>query len=83
MLGAGGFDQHAALGHTVGIVHVDLEQEAVELGFRQRVGAFMLDRVLGREHMEGARQVMPLAGNRSKPSCIACRSADCVRGEGG
>ena len=38
----------------VRIVDVDLHQEAVELRFGQRIGAFLLDRVLRREHMERA-----------------------------
>ena len=61
--GAGGLQQDAALGLAVGIADVDLEQEAVELGFGQRIGAFLLDRVLGREHMEGGGQVVALAGD--------------------
>ena len=47
----------------VGIVDVDLHQEAVELRFRQRIGAFLLDRVLRREHVEGARHVVAVAGD--------------------
>ena len=35
----------------------DLEQEAVELGLGQRVGAFVLDRVLGGRHQERAGQL--------------------------
>ena len=31
----------------------ELEQEAVELGLGQRIGAFLLDRVLGGEDEEG------------------------------
>ena len=40
---------------SVGIGHVDLQEEAVELRLGQRIGAFLLERVLRREHMEGAR----------------------------
>ncbi len=47
----------------VGIIDVDLHQEAVELRLRQRIGALLLDRVLGREHVEGARNVVPVAGD--------------------
>ncbi len=36
----------------VGIVHEHLEHEAVLLGFRQRIGSFLLDRVLRGEHEE-------------------------------
>ena len=39
-----------------GIADVDLEEEAVELGFGQRVGAFQFDGVLRRQHEEGLRQ---------------------------
>ena len=40
---------------VVGIVDVDLHQEAVvKLSFRQGVSAFLLKRVLGGEHVEGS-----------------------------
>ena len=61
---AGGLDHHAALGRLVGIVDVDLQQEAVELRLGQRVGALLLDRVLGRQHVERLRQPMVLPGDR-------------------
>ncbi len=48
----------------IGIIDVDLHQEAVELRLGQGICAFLLDRVLGREHVEGARNVVPIAGNR-------------------
>ena len=51
------------LGVVVRIVDVDLHQEAVELRFRQRIGAFLLDRVLRREHVERARHVVAVAGD--------------------
>ena len=60
---AGGGKQHAPLGPLVGIADVDLQQEAIELGFGQRIGAFLLERVLGGQHMERRRHVVPLAGN--------------------
>ena len=53
--------QDPPLGGGVGVADVDLHDEAVELGFRQRVGAFLLDGVLGGQHMEGPRQVVALA----------------------
>ncbi len=56
-------DQDAALGVEVGIVHVDLQQEAIQLGFGQGVGAFLLDRVLRRQNMEGRGQVMAHTGH--------------------
>ncbi len=64
LLGAGGVEQDAALRLDVGIVDVDLHQEAVELGFRKRIGAFLLERILGREHVERGGQVVPCAGHR-------------------
>ena len=64
LLGAGGGEQHAPLGLAVGIVDVDLHQEAVELRFGQRIGAFLLERVLGRQHVERLRQVVAHAGDR-------------------
>ncbi len=42
----------------------DFEQEPVELGFRQRIGAFLLDRILGGQHVEWARQRMLDAADR-------------------
>ena len=61
---AGGGDQHAPLGFEIGVGHVDLHQEAVELRFGQRIGAFLLQRVLGRQHGERRRQVVIAAGDR-------------------
>ncbi len=61
---AGGFKQDAAFGVAIGIVDVDLHQEAVELRFGQRIGAFLLQRVLRGEHMERLGQIMPRACNR-------------------
>ena len=52
LFGAGGVEQDFALGVAVGIVDVDLHQEAVELRFGQRIGAFLLERVLRRQHVE-------------------------------
>ena len=57
-------DQHLPLRLAVGIIDVDLQQEAVELRFGQRIGAFLLQRVLGRQHMKRPRQRMVLAGDR-------------------
>jgi hypothetical protein len=59
----------------------DLEHEAVELRLGQRIGAFLLDRVLRRQHEERARA----AGSVAPPtvtcrSCIASSSAACVFG---
>ena len=57
------------------------QEEAVELGLRQREGALVLDRVLGREQEERRR-----AARACSPSTVTCRSAiasssaDCVFG---
>ncbi len=44
-----------------GVAHLDLEQEAVELGFGQGVGALLLDRVLSGEDSEVLAQAVPIA----------------------
>ena len=62
-VGAGGRDHDLALGRLVGIADIDLQQEAVELGFGQGIGAFLLQRVLRGEHVERRRQVVALAGD--------------------
>ena len=43
---------------AAGIGHQNLHQEAVELGFGQRIGAFHLDRVLGGHHQKRAVELM-------------------------
>ena len=43
---------------AAGVVDDQLEEEAVELGFRQRIGAFLLDRVLRRHHEERLFQLV-------------------------
>ena len=54
--GADRFDHPHFVGER-GIADQDLQQEAVELGFRQRVGAFLLDRVLrGDGHERGGER---------------------------
>jgi hypothetical protein len=53
--------QQLALGRSVGVPEVDRHQEAIELGFRQRVCADLLDRVLGGDDEEGVGQAARLA----------------------
>ena len=53
--GGHSFEDGAFL-RAVGIVHNDLEHEAVNLGFGQRVGALLFERILGRHDQEGLRQ---------------------------
>ena len=52
------------LGLVARVAQLDVEHEAVQLGFGQRVGAFLLDGVLGGQHEERAVQRVPLAGHR-------------------
>ena len=63
----GRLQQDAPLGIAVRIDDVDLHDEAVELGLRQRVGAFLLERVLRREDVEGRRQRVRVAGDGDEP----------------
>src|SRR5437899_1960500 len=46
------------------IRHPQLEHEAVELRLGQRIGALLLDRILGGEHEKRRRQLMRLARRR-------------------
>ena len=39
-----------------GVIHFNQEHEAVKLGFRQGIGAFLLNGVLGGEHEEGRQK---------------------------
>jgi len=57
-------EQDAPLGVAIRIVDVDLHQEAVELRLRQRIGCFLLQRVLRRQHVERLRQIVARARNR-------------------
>ena len=50
-----------------GVVHLGLQQEAVHLRLRQRVGALLLDRVLGGEDQEGVRQRVRDVAQRHLP----------------
>ena len=54
--------QHAPLGFQIGIADIDLQQETVELRFGQGIGAFLLQRILRRQHMEQAA-----AGRSARP----------------
>ena len=48
---------------ATGIINADHEHETVELRFGERVGAFLLDRVLRREDEKGLLQFEGVAGN--------------------
>ena len=65
---------------AIRVIDIDSHQKAIKLRLGKRVSAFLLDRVLGREHMKGARNVVTIAATVTCCSCIACSSADCVRG---
>ena len=60
-------DQHAPFRFDVGIADIDLQQETVELRFGQRIGAFLLQRILRGQHMERTRQIVTLARHRHMP----------------
>jgi hypothetical protein len=64
VMAAGGGEQHAAFRLEVWIVHIDLGEKTIELGFRQRIGAFLFERVLRRKHMERGGQFVAHAGYR-------------------
>jgi hypothetical protein len=49
-----------------GIADPDVQQESIELGFRQRVRAGLLDRILGREHEEGEVELVRRAPIRHR-----------------
>ncbi|OPZ69920.1 MAG: hypothetical protein BWY82_02196 [Verrucomicrobia bacterium ADurb.Bin474] len=49
---AGGGPYHGQFLLIGWIVHPDVEHETVQLGFGQGIGAFLLDRILGRHHQE-------------------------------
>ena len=58
-------DLHLLL--AVRVVHAELQHETVDLRFRQRVGALLLDRVLGRQDQERIRQVEGPVAQRDLP----------------
>jgi hypothetical protein len=62
------------------VIENGIEQEAVELRFGQRVGAFEFDGVLRGQHEEGRRQLVLMPRTVQESSCMASSSADCVLG---
>ena len=52
---------------AAGIVDLDVQQEAVELRFGQRVGAFLLERVLRGQHEERRGQLVHRAAGADLP----------------
>ena len=61
----GGRQQHLPFRGEFRIADIDLQQEPVELRFRQGIRAFLFQRVLGGEHMERLRQGVILTGDRN------------------
>ena len=61
---AGRFDEDPAFGRAIGVDHIDLHEKAIELGLGKGVCALLLQRILRREHVKGARQIVPFAGDR-------------------
>ncbi len=55
--------ENARLGVRIGVIDAHVHQEAIELGFRQRKRAFLLDGVLGRHDQEQLRQAIGLAAD--------------------
>ena len=50
--------QHPRLGTGVRIAHRDLDHEPVDLGLGQRVGALVLDRILGGQDQKRSGQLV-------------------------
>ena len=67
MVGAGGepVDPPLLVGRRIG--DEDLEEEPVELGLGERVGPFLLDRVLRRQHEERVGQRVAVAADGHLP----------------
>jgi hypothetical protein len=65
---------------AVRIADADPQQEAVELRLRQRVGALVLDRVLGASTRNGRSSSRVPSSLVTWRSCIASSSAACVFG---
>lgn len=53
----------------LGITDLDEEHEAIELRFRERIGAFLFDRVLGRHDQKKFRQRVSDPTDRHLPLC--------------
>ena len=59
--------RHRVLLLVRGVPDQNLEHETILLCLRQRIGPFLLDRVLRREHEERQRQVVAIAAGRHLP----------------
>src|SRR5882724_13098394 len=49
------------------IVEKNFQHEAIELGLRQRIGSFILNRVFRRQHSKDRREYVPFAVNSYLP----------------
>ena len=63
IFGTGCCDQNIPFFIACRIANVDLQKETVQLRFRQRICAFLLDRVLRSQDMKGRWQSAILSGN--------------------
>ena len=72
--------EHLLLLRLGGVADDELEEEAVELRLGQRVGALVLDGVLGGDHEERVGQRAGVPSSVTCRSCMASSSADCVLG---
>ena len=59
--------QHLAFVFRARVIEQHFHQKAIHLRFRQRIGAFLFDRVLRRDHDEQFRQRMAVAGHGDLP----------------
>ena len=55
-------DEDPAFRRAIGISDIDLHEKAIELGLGQGIGTLLLERILRRENMKGARQIVSFAG---------------------
>ena len=74
------WSRHPEFFRGAGIADIDQEHEPIQLRLGQRIGALLLDRVLGGQDEEGRRQLESCLPALTFCSCIACRSAACVLG---
>ena len=72
-------NQDTALVFYAGITHLDVQQEAIELRFRQRVRAFLFDRVLRRhDHEQAGGSLYVFSPTVICRSSMDSSSADCT-----
>ena len=64
LFGTRGVEYDPAFRVTIRVVDIDLHQETIKLRLGKRVSPFLLNRVLGREHMKRAWNIVTAARNR-------------------